>query len=109
MIGATWLAVQAMTLFIVLALLLAHAVTGVTYEAIWPVIAWALYGGAWIVAGVVKRQAWPAVIAAGCFVFVLLIASMLSKPSLLLVLGLAALWAFAAPGWLIMRQARAAG
>jgi hypothetical protein len=106
MVGASWLAVHAMTLFIVLALMTAHAATGIAYEQIWPAIAWSLYGGAWTVAGLVRRDRWPFVIAAGSFAFALAGASQIAGNGLWLVLGLGAIWTFAVPGWLIMRQAR---
>lgn len=109
MLGATWLAVHAMTLFMVLALLIAHAATGVGYVKIWPAIAWGLYGGAWTAAGLVRRQTWAFVTAAGSFAFALAIASQIDSIGLWLALGLGALWSFALPGVMILRQARAAG
>ena len=104
--GAVWMAVFLMTLTIVASLIVADIETRVTYALIWPSIACALYGGAWTVGALIRRRGWMALVALGCFATAIACAAFVGRPQMLLVLGVALLAVFAAPGLVLMRLAR---
>jgi hypothetical protein len=104
--GAAWMAVFLMTLTIVVSLIVAQIETKVRYGLIWPSIACALYGGAWMVGVLIRRRGWMALVALGCFATAVACAALAGRPQMLLVLGLALLALFALPGLVLMRLAK---
>ena len=104
--GAVWMAVFLMTLTIVASLIVAQSGTGMTYGLIWPSIACALYGGAWMVGALIRRRGWMALVALTCFATAIACAALVGRPQMLLVLGAALLAVFAAPGLVLMRLAQ---
>jgi hypothetical protein len=107
--AAAWLAVMSMTFVIVACLVTAGSLTGVPYVLVWPAIACALYGGAWLVISVIRRQAWMWLVTAGCFVTALACAITIGQPGMLVALGVGLLAVFAAPGFVLMRKPKTHG
>ncbi len=104
--AAVWMAVFLMTLAIVASLIVAQRGSGVNYALIWPSIACALYGGAWMVGGLIRRRGWMALVSLGCFAIAVTCAALVGQPGMLLALGVGLLALFAAPGLVLMRLAR---
>ncbi len=104
--GAVWMAVFLMTVTIVASLIVAQTGSGVAYGLIWPSIACALYGGAWLVGALIRRRIWMGLVALGCFATAIACAAYVGQPQMLLVLGIALLAVFAAPGLVLMRLAK---
>lgn len=104
--GAVWMAVFLMTLALVASIITAQIRTGVAYGLIWPSILCALYGGAWMVGAMIRRRAWMALVALGCFATAILTAAFTGRPQALQILGVGLLAFFAAPGLGLMRLAK---
>jgi hypothetical protein len=73
-----------------------------------PVVLFILYGTAWSVAYSVMRRTWFARIAGGCFAGALACGFFMGRPEEWLVLSLGLFLLVAAPGFVILRQARRA-
>src|SRR5262249_41469238 len=101
--GAAWLTVVALTAVIVASLGAATVGSGVVYANIWPSIASALYGGAWMTAAVIRGKGRFGGIAAGCFATAIACAWLIGTPQMLMVFGAALLAFVAAPGFILMR------
>jgi hypothetical protein len=104
--GAAWIAMAAMTVSIVLVMMTASTRTGRQFHDVWPPIAFALYGGSWTVVGLIRRTLPDLVIAVGCFATAVVAAAFIGGPQVWLALGVGLLLFLAAPGAIIMRQAR---
>jgi hypothetical protein len=73
-----------------------------------PCILMALYGASWLVAGTLMRRGWMKVVAAGAFLVGLACAWFVDQPTGWLLFGVGLLALLAAPGAVLMRQARQA-
>lgn len=105
--GMAWMTMGAMTFVALCGLGLAQAQYGAPFLLAWPVIAFTLYGGTWMVIGAAHARVWHRLVAAGCFASALLCATQVGSPTQWLMLGLGVLLWIAAPGLIIMTQARA--
>lgn len=90
-------------------LVLAGARLGNPQLVLWifPIILFTLYGAAWAVAFAVKRRAWFAVVATGCFAAAFVEGLLYSSPHQWLALSIGLVLWVAIPGWVIIRQSRA--
>lgn len=79
--------------------------------ALWtfPIVMFTLYGAAWSVAFAVKRRAWFAWVALGCFLTAIAEGALMSSPHEWLLLSAGLLALVAAPGLAILRLSRAGG
>lgn len=73
---------------------------------VFPILLFTLYGAGWGVAYAVKRKAWFAWIVLGCFLAALGSGALMGSPDQWLVLALGLFAFVAAPGAVIVRQAR---
>ena len=104
--AAAWTSMFLMTLTIVVSLITAQAGTGVTYGLVWPSIACALYGGAWMVGALIRRRAWMGMVAVGCFGTAVACAAFVGRPEMLMILGAGLLAVFAVPGLVLIQLSR---
>jgi hypothetical protein len=74
---------------------------------IFPIVLFTLYGAAWGVAYAVKRRAWFAWVAIGCFAAAMAEGVLVARPEQWAVLSAGLLLLVAAPGFAILRQAQA--
>lgn len=73
---------------------------------VFPSILMALYGGAWWVGAVLLRQRWLHAVAFGSFAMAVVNGWYADGPAMWLIYGVSLLALLAAPGWVLMRQAR---
>ena len=106
---AAWGAMALMIWAAVAVVIIASARSGVPYYEVWPPIAFVLYGGAWSVAAIIRRERWHWLVAMGCFAVALMAAALVNSPGTWLVMSAGLLLLLAAPGAAIMRQARKPG
>lgn len=104
--GAAWMSMFLMTLTIVVSLITAQVGTGVTYGLIWPSIACALYGGAWMVGALIRRRLWMGLVAVGCFATAVACATFAGRPVMLSILGAGLLAFFMVPGLALIQLSR---
>lgn len=104
--AAAWGAMVLMTAAIVASLFMARARTGLPYDQIWPAIALALYGGAWTVVSVARKELGAFVVAVGCFITAVICAALIDRPERFLALGIGIVLFFGGPGLAIMLKAR---
>lgn len=104
--GAAWAAMATMIPPAVIVLLIAQHQTGLPFHLAWPALAFVLYGGAWMLAAIVKRERWHAAVALGCFATAASCAALIRHDGqwLLMAGGLAGLVAL--PGLAIVLRAR---
>jgi len=107
MVGAAWGAMALMIVATVMIVIVASAETGTPYYEIWPALAFVLYGGAWAVVGIVRRDRWFGLVAAGCFAVAAASAALVRAPESWLVMAAGLLLLLALPGAMIVRKARA--
>ena len=74
---------------------------------IFPIVLFTLYGAAWGVAYAAKRKPWFAWVATGCFAAALATGALMGDPGQWLVMSIGLFVLVAAPGVVILRQARA--
>ena len=104
--GAAWAAMATMIPTAVIVLLIAQQQTGLPFHLVWPALAFVLYGGAWMLAAIVRRDPWHAAVALGCFATAAACAALIRHDGqwLLMAAGLAGL--VAVPGLAIVFRAR---
>lgn len=107
-VAAAWTGVSIMTLTIVGIVIAASFKTGTNLAVVWPPTALALYAGAWLALGVVLKRLWAILIAIGCSLTAVLMASLTGEPEYWLVFGLGMLLFMAAPGYMIFRKKKPA-
>lgn len=76
--------------------------------SVFPCILMALYGSAWLVAATLMRQSWMRAVAGGAFLTAVAAAWYVDQPMMWLLFGLGLLALLAAPGLVLMRQAKRA-
>lgn len=106
--AAAWTAVTLMTFTVIGVLVLASVRTGIGFYPVWPSLAFALYGGAWTMMGVVRRKLPVIGVAAGCLLTALACAYLTGLNEQWLVVGIGLLLFLAAPGAAMMRKPTAA-
>jgi hypothetical protein len=106
--AAAWTAVMVMTFAVVGVLVVASMRSGTGFYAVWPSLAFTIYGGAWTMMGVVRRKVVELCIAAGCFLTALGCAALTGSNDQWLALGAGLLIFLAAPGAAMMRTSRPA-
>ena len=106
-IGA-WTAMGLMSCAVLIALVMARGRIDAPFILMWPPIAFALYGGAWTMVGVIRRRSLYGFVAAGSFVTAVVCAMLISMPAQWLVMGIGILLWVAGPGALIVLGTRAA-
>ncbi len=98
-----WASMVLMTGTIVASIVVAGLVTrSGAYLALWPALAVALYGGAWSIVSMVRRNLGDFLVAGGCFLSAILCAALVERPERYLVLGLAILFFLGGQGIRIM-------
>jgi len=102
--AASWTAVMLMTFAVVGVLVVASIRSGTAFYAVWPSLAFALYGGAWTMTGVVRGRVLVLGVAAGCFLMALICAFMTGVNEQWLAVGIGLLLFMAAPGAVMMRK-----
>lgn len=104
--GAAWAAMATMIPPTLAVFFLAQAQTGHPFYQTWPALAFVFYGGAWMLAAIVRRRACHAAVALGCFAVALWCAVLVRSDFQWLIMagGLATLVAM--PGLAIVRRAR---
>jgi hypothetical protein len=101
--AAAWTAVMLMTFAVIGALVVASLRSGTGYYAVWPALAFAIYGGAWTMMGVVRRKTWMLGVAVGSFLTALGCAALTGMNDQWLAVGAGLLLFLAAPGAAMMR------
>ena len=93
-----------------LALILGAWRTGLPGLVLWvfPIVLFTLYGAAWGVAFSAKRKVWFAAVALSCFAAAIAEGALMGSPGQWLVLSIGLFALVAAPGFVILRQARVA-
>ena len=104
--ASAWSTVGAMSAATVGMLLIATAQTGHPFYAVWPGLAFVIYGGCWMAGAVVRRQLWHGLVSIGAFVTALLSAWRIEQPDMWLVSAAGTLLWVAAPGAVILILAR---
>jgi hypothetical protein len=102
--AAAWSGVSIMVFTIVGIMIAASIKSGINYAAVWPPIVLALYAGAWLALGIVLRRLWAILVAIGCSLTAILIATLTGAPEAWLVMGIGMLLFMAAPGAVMMRK-----
>ena len=97
-----------MTFTVVGVIVLASIRTGIGFYPLWPSLAFALYGGAWTMMGVVRGKLPVLAVAGGCLLAALICAYLTGLNEQWLVVGIGLLLLLAAPGAAMMRKPRAA-
>jgi hypothetical protein len=105
--SAAWTAMGIMSAAVLVCLVLARGRYNAPFLLLWPPMAFTLYGGTWTMVGIIRRQPWYWVVGVGCFVTAFACASLISKPTEWLVMGIGILLWVAVPGAVIMFRARA--
>ena len=109
-VGMAWSAVGMAIFFIWISLMLLSAKLELPHlMVVFPSVLMALYGGIWWLGATLLRQRWLQVVAYGSFAMALVNAWYADSPAIWLVYGLSLLALLAAPGAVLMRQARRAG
>lgn len=104
MFAAAWSSVGLMTLTIVAVVTVASYRMGVNYAAVWPAIAMSIYGGAWLVLGILRKRLWPVLVAMGCCLTAVAMASLADRNEAWLLMGIGLLLFMGLPGFLMMRS-----
>ena len=79
--NAAWTAMGLMSVVVLIALIMARGrIETAPFLLLWPPMAFALYGGAWALMGLVRRRLSYAVVAAGSFVTAIVCAMLISTP-----------------------------
>ena len=107
--GVAWSAVGLSIFFIWASLMVISVKLKIPYlMVVFPSILMALYGGAWWMGAVLLRQRWLHAVAFGSFAMAVVNAWYADGPLMWLIYGLSLLALLAAPGAVLMRQARQA-
>jgi hypothetical protein len=108
--AAAWGGIGMSLLAAGLGLLLGAWRTGLPNLVLWvfPTVLFTLYGAAWVVAFAAKRKAWFAGVALACFVEAVAVGALMGSPDQFLALSLGLFALLAAPGFAVLRAARAA-
>jgi hypothetical protein len=107
MVGAAWGAMAVMTVAAILAVIIASARAGLPYYEVWPALGFVLYGGAWTVAAIIRRNRVHGLVAAACFAVSLAAAALVRVPEAWLVMAAGFFLLLAWPGAAIVREDRA--
>lgn len=103
---AAWSGVGAMAAVVLASLIIATYSTGENMFRVWPALATALYGGAWMAFSIAQRRYWGVAVALGCFATALACAVLIGSPEHWLAMGLGSLLFLAAPGVAMARNRR---
>jgi hypothetical protein len=104
--AAAWSGVGAMTAVVLGSLIIATYTTGENHFRVWPSLAMALYGGAWMAFSIAQRRHWGIGVAIGCFATALACSALIGTPEHWLAIGLGSLLFMAAPGIAMLRGRR---
>jgi hypothetical protein len=105
---AAWSAMGLMSGAVLLALIMARGRIDAPFLLLWPPMAFALYGGAWTMLAIVRRQSSYGFVAGGSFFTAIVCAMLISTPTQWLVMGIGILLWVAGPGAVIVLGTRAA-
>jgi hypothetical protein len=105
---AAWSAMGLMSGAVLLSLIMARGRIDAPFLLLWPPVAFALYGGAWTMLAIVRRQSSYGFVAGGAFVTAIVCAMLISTPTQWLVMGIGILLWVAGPGAVIVLGTRAA-
>jgi hypothetical protein len=108
MFAAAWSGVALLTFTVVTVVVIASYRAGVNYAVVWPSFALAMYGGSWLVMGILLKRMWALLVAFGCCATAIAMGFLIDMPELWLVMGLGMLFFMALPGFVMMRPKRAA-
>ena len=73
---------------------------------VWPALAMALYGGAWMAFSIAQRRHWGIGIATGCFASALACSALIGTPEHWLAIGVGSLLFMVVPGVAMLRGRR---
>ena len=105
---AAWSAMGLMSGAVLIALIMARGRINAPFLLLWPPIAFTLFGGAWAMLGIVRRQSSYGFVAGGAFATAIVCAMLISTPTQWLVTGIGILLWVAGPGAVIVLGTRAA-
>lgn len=105
--GAAWAAMGLMTVVTVALLVTAEFAGGLPVMSLWPALGFVLWGGAWSVVAINRRQPWVWGVALGSFAVAITCGVVVGRPEVWLVAAAGLMLSFAAPGLVIVRAARA--
>lgn len=103
---AAWAAMALMIAPTVAVMWIASSESGSNHLGGWPALSFVHYGGAWCVAGLIRRKLWYGGVALGCFVTAVVSAALTGTPAMWLAMAAGLFLFVAAPGLVIMMRAR---
>jgi hypothetical protein len=98
MFAAAWSAVSLLTLTIVAVVVIASYTLKTNLAVVWPPLALAIYGGSWLVMGIMLKRKWALLVALGCCATAILMSFLAGTNEHWLVMGLGLLAFLALPG-----------